>query len=87
MYYKTHQNTRTDMNQLKNGIIRKSYNNKLTAKIEKIEPVDDLDAHTRKIEQMIKETVGTTILVKRAVKKPWISEETLKLAHEKRKLE
>ena len=66
-----------------NEIIRKSYSDKLTAKIKKIEPVDDLDAHARKIEDAIKETAGTTIPATRAAKKPLISEETLKLADEK----
>ena len=82
MYYKVHQSTRADVNQLKNEIIRKSYSKKLTAKIEKIDPVDDLDAHARKIEEAIKHTVSTTILVKGAAKKPWMSEETLKLVDE-----
>ena len=86
MYYKARQSTRTDVNQLKNEIIRKSYSNKPTAKIEKIEPVDGLDTPARKIEDTIKETAGITILVKRAAKKPWIAEETLKLADEKRTL-
>ena len=86
MYYKAHRSTSTDMNQLKNAITRKSYDNKLTAKMEKIEPVDDLDAHVRKTEDAIKETADITILVKRAVKKIWTSEETLELANGKRAL-
>ena len=86
MYYKAHQNTRTDVSQLKNEIIRKCYSNELTAKIEKIESVNDLDEHARKIEHAIKETAGTTIPVKKVAKKPWISEETLRLADEKRKM-
>ena len=56
MYYKAHQNTRTDVSQLKNEIIRKCYSNELAAKIEKIESVNDLDEHARKIEDAIKET-------------------------------
>ena len=83
MYYKAHQRTRTDVNQFKNEIIRKPYSKKLTAKIEEIEPVDDLDIHARKIQDTINET-GATMPVKRAPKRPWISEETLKLADEKR---
>ena len=86
MYYKAHQSTRTDASQLKHEIIRKRYSNKLAAKIEKTESVNDLDEHARKIEDAIRETAGTIILVKRTAKKPWISEETLKLSDEKRKL-
>ena len=86
MYYKAHQSTRTDVSQLKNEIIRKCYSNELAAKIEKIESVNDLDEHARKIEDAVKETAGATIPVKRVAKKPWISEETLRLADEKRKL-
>ena len=63
MYYKAHQNTRTDVSQLKNEIIRKCYSNELAAKIENIESVNDLDDHARKIEDAIKETAGTTIPV------------------------
>ena len=74
------------MSQLKNEIIRKCYNNELAAEIEKIESVNDLDKHARKIEDAIKETAGATIPVKRVAKKLWISEETLRLADEKRKL-
>ena len=86
MYYKAHQHTRTDVNQLKNEIIRKFCRNKLTANIEKIEPVDNPAAHARKIEDSIKETAGTTISVKRTAKKSCISEETLKVADEKQTL-
>ena len=82
MYYKTHQSTRNDVNQLKKEIIR-SYSNKPTAKIEKIEPVDDLDAYARKIEDSIKETADTAMLVKRPAKKPWISEQMLRFKDEK----
>ena len=86
MYYKAHQSVRTDVDQLKNEIIRKSYSNKLTEKKEKISPVDDLDVHARKIEDTIKETAVTAMPVKRAAKKAQISEETLKSADEKRTL-
>ena len=81
MYYKAHQSTRTDMKRLKNDILRKSYSNELTAKIES---VDDLDTHARKIEDAIKETAGTTVPVKRPTKKTWTSGQTLKLVDEKR---
>jgi ribulose bisphosphate carboxylase small subunit len=40
----------------------------------------------QKIEQAIKITVEATVPAKRTTKKPWISEETLKLADEKRRL-
>ena len=87
MYYKAHQkSTRTDVSQLKNEIIRKCYSNELAAKIEKIESVNDLDEHARKIEDAIKETAVATIPVKRVAKKLWISGETLRLVDEKRKL-
>ena len=69
MYYKAHQSSRIDVGQLKNEMKRKFYSNKLTANIEKIEPVDGPNAHARKIEDSIKETAGTTISVKREAKK------------------
>ncbi|CAF5052076.1 unnamed protein product, partial [Rotaria magnacalcarata] len=51
-----------------------------------IEPTCSLEEHAKKIEQAIKITVEATVPAKRTTKKPWISEETLKLADEKRRL-
>jgi hypothetical protein len=50
------------------------------------EPTCSLEEHAKKIEQAIKITVEATVPAKRTTKKPWISEETLKLADEKRRL-
>ena len=50
-----------------------------------IEPACSLKEHAKKIEQTIKITVEATVRAKRIIKKPWISEETLKLADEKRR--
>ncbi|CAF3713999.1 unnamed protein product [Rotaria socialis] len=51
-----------------------------------IEPTCSLEEHAKKIEQAIKIIVEATVPAKITTKKPWISEETLKLADEKRRL-
>ncbi|CAF1120971.1 unnamed protein product [Didymodactylos carnosus] len=51
-----------------------------------MEPTCNLEEHANKIAQAIKDAVETTIPAKRKTKKPWISEATLKLTDEKRKL-
>ncbi|CAF5217595.1 unnamed protein product, partial [Rotaria magnacalcarata] len=86
MYNKPHPNTTIDVTQLKDDTIRKCYNIKLAGNIERIQPADNLSEHARKIESAIKEAASTAIPAKRIAKKPWISEETLKIAEEKRKL-
>ncbi|CAF4585279.1 unnamed protein product [Rotaria socialis] len=86
MYNKPHPNTTIDATQLKDDIIRRCYSNKLAGNTEKIQPTDNLSEHARKIEGAIKEAASTAIPAKRIAKKPWISEETLNIAEEKRKL-
>jgi hypothetical protein len=86
MYNKTHQCTRIDASQLKNATVRKNYDNKLAEKIKEIKPTHNLDENASKLEKAIKEAVEATIPAKKTAKKPWISEETLKLTDEKRQL-
>ena len=54
--------------------------------ITKIDPGENLEEHAKKIEAAIKKAAEATIPVSRSAKKHWISEETLKLADEKRAL-
>jgi hypothetical protein len=54
--------------------------------MEDIEPTCNLEVHANKIRQAIQNTVEKTVPAKRKTKKPWISEATLKLADEKRRL-
>jgi len=54
--------------------------------MEGIESTCNLEVHANKIRQAIQNAVEKTVPAKRKTKKPWISEATLKLADEKRKL-
>ena len=77
---------RVDVNQLRDEKIKQSYSAALMKQMKDIEPTCSLEEHAKKIEQAIKITVEATVPAKRTTKKPWISEETLKLADEKRRL-
>ncbi|CAF0805508.1 unnamed protein product [Adineta ricciae] len=77
---------KVDVNQLKDENIRQSYNTTLLNNIKDIGPTCSLEEHSNKIRQAIKNAVEIAIPAKRKTKKPWISETTLKLADEKRKL-
>ena len=83
---KSQHSYRVDVNQLRNEKIRQSYSNTLLNNIKDIGPTYSLEEHANKIRQAIKNTVEMTIPAKRKTKKSWISETTLKLADEKRKL-
>lgn len=86
IYKKVQQSCRIDVNRLRDEKTRQSYNALLTKNIEKIEPICNLEEHATKIKEAITNAIEATIPIKRATKKPWISDETLKLADEKRKL-
>jgi ribulose bisphosphate carboxylase small subunit len=77
---------RVDVNRLRDEKIKQSYSAALTKQIKDIEPTCSLEEHAKKIEQAIKITVEATVPAKRTTEKPWISEETLKLADKKRRL-
>ena len=77
---------RIELRQSKSEKIRKCYSKKLTNAIAKIDPAENLEEHTKKIEAAIKKAAETTIPTSRSAKKLWISEETLELADEKRTL-
>ena len=78
--------TRIDTSQLKGKKIRECYSKKLAKDITKIDPAENLEEYMKKIEVAIKKAVETTTPASRRIKKPWISEETLKIADEKRTL-
>ena len=83
---KKQKHCRADVNRLRDERIKQSYSAALTKQMKEIQPTCSLKEHAKKIEQAIKIAVEATVSAKRATKKPWISEETLKLADEKRRL-
>ena len=74
------------MSHLNSEKIKEYYSKKVVNNITKIDPAENLEEHAKKIESAIRKAAETTIPVCRSAKKPWISEETLKLADEKRAL-
>ena len=86
LYNITQYRIRIDVSQLKSEKIRECYSKKLAKDITKIDPAENLEEYAKKIEVAIKKAAETTIPASRSAKKPWISEETLKLAKEKRTL-
>ena len=87
MHNRIQNRTRIDTSQLKREKIRECYSKKLTNDIAKIEPAENLEEHAKKIEAAIKKAAVGVMSASRAAKKPWISEETLRLADEKRRLQ
>ena len=85
MYKKPQQCCRVDVNRLRDEKIRQSYSATLMKNMETIEPTCNLEDHANKLRQAIKNAVEETVPAKRTTRKPWISDETLKLADEKRK--
>ena len=71
---------------MKDEKTRQSYSATLAKHLESIGSTCDLEEHSAKISEAIKNAVESTVPARRATKKPWISEETLKLADEKRRL-
>jgi len=86
MYKKPRQCYRVDVDRFKDEKIRQSYSTTLAKNMEGIESTCNLEVHANKIRQAIQNAVEKTVPAKRKTKKPWISEATLKLADEKRKL-
>jgi hypothetical protein len=86
MHNKSRQPLRIDVNLLKDEKIRQSYCATLAKNMENIEPTCNPQVHADKLRQAIQSTVESTVPAKRKARKPWISETTLKLADEKRKL-
>ena len=83
---KPQQSCRVDVKRLKDEKIRQSYSTTLTKNLENIKPTCNLEQQATKIEEAIKKAVEETVPVTRTARKPWISEETLGLADEKRRL-
>ena len=86
LYNKIQHRIRIDVSHLKSEKIRKCYSKKLAKDITKIDPAENLEEYAKKIEVAIKKAAETTIPASRSAKKPWISEEILQLAYEKRTL-
>jgi hypothetical protein len=84
---RTYENYKIDAKQLQNEKVRLSYNTALAKNIESIQPTCGLEEHATRIEEAIKTAVETTIPASKITRKPWISEQTLKLADKKRRLE
>jgi hypothetical protein len=86
LHNKPQQSCRVDVSRLRDEKIRQSYSATLARNIGNIEPTDDLEVHATEVGKAIKNAAESTIPARRTSRKPWISEETLKLADEKRKL-
>ena len=83
---KKQQHCRADVNRLRDEKIKQSYSAALTKQMKEIQPTCSMKEHAKKIEQAIKIAAEATVPAKRATKKLWISDETLKVADEKRRL-
>ena len=74
------------MSQLKDETIKRSYSTVLERNIGNITTTDDLEEYASEISKAIKNAAESIIPARKTSRKPWILEETLKLADEKRKL-
>ena len=80
------QSLRADVKQLSDEKTRHRFNATLARNMESISSSCDLEEHATKMANAIKDAAASTVPAKRIPRKPWISEETLKLADEKRRL-
>ena len=78
--------TRFELSQLKRETIRECYSKKLANDVAKINLTENLEEHAKNIEATIKKAAEATLSASRNSKKPWISEDILKLVDEKRTL-
>ena len=83
---RSQQSCRADVNQLRDEKLRLSYYAILTENMEDIEPTCNLEEHATRVTEAIRSAAETTIPARRTARKPWISEEMLKLADEKWRL-
>ena len=86
LHNKTLQGFKADVNRLRDEKTRQSYSTTLARNMGAIGPTRNLEDHASEIGKAIKNAAESTIPARRTSRKPWISEETLKLADEKRKL-
>ena len=86
LFNKSQQSCKVDVNRLKDEKTRQSYTAALERGIGNIDPTGDLEKHASEIGKAIKNAAESTIPARQTSRKPWISQETLKLAEEKRKL-
>ena len=86
MNKKPERSYRVDACQLKDEKARQTYNDILEKNIGDIEPTCDLEEHATRLTAAIRSAAETTVPARRTARKPWISEETLKLADEKPRL-
>ena len=80
------QSCRVDVNQLRDEKLWQSYNATLAKNMEDIEPTCNLEEHATRVTEAIRSAAERTIRTRRTARKPWIYEETLKLADGKRRL-
>ena len=83
---RSQQSCKVDVSRLKDERIKRSYSTVLERNIGNITPTDHLEEHASEISKAIKNAAESTIPARKTSHKPWILEETLKLADEKRKL-
>ncbi|CAF2041487.1 unnamed protein product [Rotaria magnacalcarata] len=83
---KSQQYHRADVSQLKSQKVREVYQTRLVNRLQDIDTQCNLEEHAAKVEEAIKDALQATVTTTRRVKKPWILEQTLNLADEKRKM-
>ena len=83
---KPQQHHRPDVSQLKNQKVREVYQTRLVNRLQDIDAQCNLEEHAAKVEEAIKDALQATVTTIRRAKKPSISEQTLNLADEKRKM-
>ena len=83
---RSQQSCKVDVSRLKDEKIKRSYSTVLERNIGNITTTNDLEEHASQISKAIKNAAESTIPARKTSRKAWISEETLKLADEKRKL-
>ncbi len=80
------QSYRFDVNQLRDEKTRQSYSATLAKNMKSIVAPCNLEEHSTKIVEAIRNAAETTTPARRTTRKPWIFEQTLKLADEKQTL-
>ena len=83
---RSQQSCKVDVSRLKDERIKRSYSTVLERNIGKMKPTDHLEEHASEISKAIENAAESTKPARKTSRKPRISEETLKLADEKRKL-
>ncbi|CAF3327901.1 unnamed protein product [Rotaria socialis] len=83
---KPQQHHRPDVSQLKSQKVRGVYQTRVVNRLQDIDTQCNLKEHAAKVEEAMKDALQATVTTTRRAKKSWISEQTLNLVDEKRKM-